>query len=298
MKLKRVFVCFLALLVIFIGAMSMQANPTTDELVATVNGVDITVEEFFQALEEQGGAIVLERLIRNILMVQKQEELGIDVDEDLLEHQWVMILIQLGGEPGLKQFLEQTGLTEDLFREELRANHILTSIAKRLAYDKITDEEIEEYFNENRDSFFIEEQVEARHILVETEELANTILEALKNGESFEELSKEHSLDPVAGPKGGYLGFFSRGKMIVEFEEAAFNTAPGEYVLVETHLGWHIIHILEKIEARDAELSEVYDKIKDTLAEEQKMPTNELIMHLFEEADIQIHREGYVPTNN
>ena len=91
LKLKRVFVCFLALLVIFIGAMSMQANPTTDELVATVNGVDITVEEFFQALEEQGGAIVLERLIRNILMVQKQEELGIDVDEDLLEHQWVMI---------------------------------------------------------------------------------------------------------------------------------------------------------------------------------------------------------------
>ena len=86
-------------------------------------------------------------------------------------------------------------------------------------------------------------KVNASHILVQTEEEAKSILEKIKNGESFEKLAEEVSLCP-SGKQGGNLGWFGKGQMVPEFETACFNGKKGDVVgPVKTQFGYHIIKI-------------------------------------------------------
>ena len=90
-----------------------------------------------------------------------------------------------------------------------------------------------------------DEQVWARHILVETEEEANAIYERLQDGEDFAQLAQELSKDTGSGAVGGDLGWFGRGAMVAPFEEAAFSLEVGEISEpVQSDFGYHIIQVL------------------------------------------------------
>jgi peptidyl-prolyl cis-trans isomerase C len=88
-------------------------------------------------------------------------------------------------------------------------------------------------------------QVRASHILVNTEQEAKNIIAQLNAGSKFEELAKKHSSCP-SGQKGGDLGFFTRGKMVPEFEQAAFGLKNGQVSgPVRTAFGFHIIKVTD-----------------------------------------------------
>ena len=109
-------------------------------------------------------------------------------------------------------------------------NYLKNFAKHAILEDKLFDEAI-------KDRVFEAEQVNARHILVETEETANEILAKLEAGEEWDALAAEYNLD-----KGTALGWFGRGVMVSEFEEAAFNLEPGEISQpVKTQYGYHII---------------------------------------------------------
>jgi peptidyl-prolyl cis-trans isomerase C len=89
-----------------------------------------------------------------------------------------------------------------------------------------------------------EEEVSARHILVESKDKARELYEKLAHGSDFAQLAKEHSKDPGSKDQGGELGFFTRGQMVPQFEEAAFKLGKGEVgEPFQSQFGWHIVRV-------------------------------------------------------
>ena len=131
-------------------------------------------------------------------------------------------------------------------------------ISVRTTPDEV--EATEEQIQAELDKLPDEDQVRARHILISTAEgdeaaqkKATAILEQLRQGADFEELAKANSDDPGTAEFGGDLGFFGRGRMVPEFEEAAFGLERGEISdLVKTPFGYHIIQTMDKASTDDA----------------------------------------------
>lgn len=93
---------------------------------------------------------------------------------------------------------------------------------------------------------FLVSEVRASHILISTEQEATNLLNQIQAGQKFEKLAKKHSQCP-SGKNGGDLGFFTRGRMVPEFENAAFNMQVGQVSApVKTQFGYHLIKVTEK----------------------------------------------------
>lgn len=156
------------------------------------------------------------------------------------------------------------------------------TLAKELENDlrksvKVSEADIESYYREHLDRYVTPERVKARHILVEKQGLADDLLGRIKKGADFQDLAKKHSTCPSAD-KGGDLGWFGRGKMAPEFEEAAFALNKGELSgVVKSSFGYHVIRLEDKRESRTKTLNQVKRSIERTL---QKKKTEERIAGL------------------
>src|SRR5437868_12735040 len=107
-----------------------------------------------------------------------------------------------------------------------------------------------------------EQEVHARHILVETEDEAKAIAEELKKGSDFAELAKKKSKDPGASD-GGDLGFFTKDQMVPEFSTVAFALEPGKISdPVKSQFGWHIIKVEEKRNRKAPDFEQVKGQIE------------------------------------
>lgn len=122
------------------------------------------------------------------------------------------------------------------------------------------------FFNDRVKTMKPEEEVKARHILVETEEEARDIKEKINRGASFEEMAKKFSKDPGTKDNGGLLGFFSRGQMVPQFEEAAFSIEPKEVSEpVHSRFGWHLILVEEKRQKPLPKFDDVKERILNSM---------------------------------
>ncbi|WP_141701172.1 peptidylprolyl isomerase [Methyloceanibacter methanicus] len=126
--------------------------------------------------------------------------------------------------------------------------------------DAVDEAEARKIFEENISKVKPEQEISARHILVDTEEEAKDVKAQLEGGADFAKLATEKSKDKNA--EGGSLGFFSRGQMLKPFEDAAFALDVGEISEpVKTSFGWHIIEVQEK---RTQELPS-FEDVKDPI---------------------------------
>ena len=179
--------------------------------------------------------------------------------------------------------------------EEFRKMSLLTIVLKQEIEEKaeVTESEIKEFYDGNPENFKTGEEVRARHILVDTEEKANDILNSIIKGESFTELAKTFSMDKGSAQNGGDLGFFSRGRMIPEFEETAFSLKKGEPSKpVKTTYGYHIIEVTDKREGSQIKFEEAKENIKNQLVKEkQKALFESYIETLKNKTDIKTDEE-------
>jgi len=136
---------------------------------------------------------------------------------------------------------------------------------------KVTDSEIQAYYEQNKNDFQHPRKIVARHILCLTENDAEDALQRIKHGEDFKKVAREMSKDPTA-ERGGLIGEVTRGDLadLPEFEEELFRLRPGQVSgVVKTKLGYHIIRNDSEVRMRGQSLDDAAPHIRRIL-EKQK----------------------------
>ena len=223
------------------GEAAPAPNPN-DKVVAKVNGVEIR-ESDLQMAEDDIGAD-----LRQAPPDQKREQLiGYLAD--------VMLVSKAALEKNL-----QNG--DDFKRRQafMRNKLLMGAMLAQQAKTAINDQAMHEVYDNAVKPMAGQEEVHARHILVESEDEAKAIAEQIKGGADFATLAKEKSKDTAA--EGGDLGFFTKEQMVPEFSEVAFKMYPGQVSNpVKSQFGWHII----KLEERRQRPVPPFDAVKDQI---------------------------------
>ena len=309
MKNVKIGALLLALLMVFALAgcgNGEEEAELNEDTVAIVNGEEISRETYEQLLamykvgyeaefgEEvwertiESGETVLEALKEEVfrilileqLVIQRAEEENLSVEEEEIEEAIQPYL----EDPAMQILFEEGTMDEEFIREQLKKELYADKYQQwYLSENEVTEEEIEEFYEENSEVFDVF-QVQARHILVEDEELARDLIGRIQEGESFEALAMEYSIDGSAAG-GGDLGYFGKGQMVGPFEEAAFSQEVGEVSEepVETQFGYHIILVEDRMDESES-LEEASENIRSHIGS-QRFQTH--MSQLFEEAEIE-----------
>ncbi|MFC9540579.1 peptidylprolyl isomerase [Lysinibacillus sp. NPDC056959] len=240
----------------------------SNDYVAKVDGEKILQTELDDALREQYGTEVLETIITNKIVELEAKKEGVSVSEDSIQEEYEELAESYGGEESLQAALEENGLTEQSVKDNIRMyqltkNVIATSI-------DISDEEVAQYFEDNKESYGQKEEVVASHILLEDEATAKDVLAKIKAGEDFADLAKTYSIDTTTNEAGGEIGYISRGQMEEQFEEVAFGLEKGSISdIVQTSEGYHIIKVTDKVPTEEAVFEDLKDEVYATVLEER-----------------------------
>jgi peptidyl-prolyl cis-trans isomerase C len=132
--------------------------------------------------------------------------------------------------------------------------------------DTVSDAETKRFYDQQVGALKPEDEVRARHILVESKDKARELFQKILHGADFATLAREQSKDPGSKDQGGELGFFSRGQMVPQFEEAAFKLKPGEVgEPFETQFGWHIVKVDERRQRTAPAFDDVRDRVRASM---------------------------------
>jgi peptidyl-prolyl cis-trans isomerase C len=165
------------------------------------------------------------------------------------------------------------------YRDKVLMEDLLGKVAK----DAASDTAIQKTYDDVAKQQKPEEEVRARHILVETEPDAQAALKRVKAGEDFAKVANEMSKDP--GSKGGELGWFTKERMVPEFADAAFKMQPGQISdPVKSQFGWHIIQVEERRQKQFPPLDQVRDQVTRYVVQKSQ---SELILKLREAAKVE-----------
>lgn len=238
---------------------------TLPPVVANVNGTPIAVQEFWGRLMTNGGTQVLTGMVDEILIAQeaskslskgKAKEIDAEVAKRFGE-----LKKQFQDEKTFITQLQNSGVKVDDIKHQIRTEVYKQKLLENQT--KVSASEVKKYYDENKQSLAVPEQVHLKHILVASEKEARDFMTSLGVGANFEMLAKEKSLDAATKERGGDLGFFAKGMLIPELQEKAFALPAGGMDVVKTQLGYHIIKVIEKTPAKAA----VWDKTTQTNVE-------------------------------
>lgn len=263
-----------AALLVLTSPAALAAEETSPEsvVVAEVNGEQITKADVIAMKESMSRQIpqirnmplealfggLLERAIDQKLISAKAADAGLE-DDPAVQEQIAAVKAEILRREWLTRQVDAR-IDEDRLKE---------------AYDK--------FLAENP----AEEEVRARHILVEDEATAKEIIKELEGGADFAELAKEKSTGP-SGARGGDLGYFKKGAMVPAFSDAAFALDAGDITKdpVQTQFGWHVIKLEDRRTAEPPTFEEQKEELRAQLTQQV---VEEVLTSLREDADVKTY---------
>ena len=227
------------------------------KVLVTINDDKITMSEFSKELDkipmnmkmmvasESGKKTFLDRLIVKRLLLKEAEKANIEQDKDF-----------------------QSKLTE--IKEQLIIESLLKK--KLTSSASLTDENLQKFYDANKEKFRKEREISTRHIILKSEGEAKQVKEKLAAGEDFSELAKRYSIDPNAKVTGGEVGYHPKGTLLPEYEAAAFKlTKVGQVSpITKTQFGYHIIRLEGIKPPQYVPFAEVKEFIKQQLVQEKQ----------------------------
>jgi len=244
------------------AAQPQAARPTAvpQGPAAIVNGQEISMASFLREIEKQQAGLVqsgvnlntpqgkaqleqakqltLDNMIDDVLVMQEAAKQSVAVSDAELDAELQMIVSSLGGQAKFEEQLKIAGQTLDEARTTLRTQMTYLRMRDRVVGNLQTAE-----------------QVHARHILVNSQATAQTLLAQIQAGADFGQIAQQASQDSLTRSTGGDLGWFARGTLTAkEVEDAAFALQPGQISdVVQSAFGYHLVQVLERDPARKLE---------------------------------------------
>lgn len=222
---------------------AQEGIDNNEKALAVINGEIITLENFEQFWElipdsykaQLNKEDILEQLITQTLLIQKADELNLREDPEIAFQ--------------IKNAVDQI-LIQSLLQKEI------------IEKTNLSDEDIEMYYEDNKDNYWQEEEIHALNILVESRDQAEDIINKLNEGEEFSSLARNFSISSSAA-EGGDIGFITKGTLKAEIEEKLFILNPGEISeIIPIENGFHIFKVLEKKPSGYLELEIVKEEIR------------------------------------
>jgi peptidyl-prolyl cis-trans isomerase C len=249
------------------GPLTSAAQAQADPVVARVNGTEIK-ESDLKAAEDDIGA--------------QLPPMAPDAKKDYLTTYVAdMILVSKAAEA------KKLGDSDDFKRKMAlaRTKLLMEALLQSEAKSAVTDEAMKKVYADAIKDMGNEQEVSARHVLVESEDEAKTVAADLKKGGDFAAIAKEKSKDPGSKDSGGDLGFFTKDQMVPEFAEAAFKLDKGQISdPVKSQFGWHVIRVDDKRAKQPPSFDQVKEQIENYV---QRKAQAELIQKLRAEAKIE-----------
>jgi len=235
---------------------SYPASAQEDKVIATLNGQQITEADMALAEEQLGAQFGrLPEAERRVALLS------------------ALIDLKLLANAAVEQKIDES----DEFKQQqefLRNQALHSAFIEKNVIEQITDDEVKARYDEEVKKLTMPEEVHARHILVESEDEAKAIIKQLDDGGNFEEIAKEKSKDGAAA-NGGDLGYFTKGRMVPEFETAAFAMESGSYSKepIKTQFGWHVLKVDDKRQQPAPTLEQVSDEVRSVIVREKYVAT-------------------------
>ncbi len=268
------------LLLAFVSGAGSGCGSGGGKVAAVVNGTVITVKDVDDRLT------ALNPATRALFAGQKGRLLDQMVTES--------VLLQEANRRGLARNSEVRRLAREAERQ-IVVGKLLDDL-RRERQPAVSDEQVASFYESNKENFKQPDTWRASHILVTEEADAKKALDRIKGGEPFAKVAQEVSIDPSKA-RGGDIGFFSKGQVIPEFEEAVLKLKPGEMSgILKTPLGYHIILLAEQKDAHVRSLEEVQEQVRQILQNQQgQQNVQQAVQELRSKARVKIEEKFSAP---
>ena len=241
----------------------------------------------------------LNKLIETELLLQEARMRNLTVTEEELNRE-INLLKEDYPKDTLDEALVQIGMKLDEWKADRREKLLIDKVIEQEVDSVIhvSDDDVKEYYENNKKDFKLPLMVRARQIVVATEAEAKSLRSRLRRGEDFAQLAQEFSLSPDA-KQGGDLGLFAKGQMPSEFDKVVFRYRVGTISrVVRSPYGFHIFKVEDRIPPHTRPLAEAAEEIRKTIFQSrQESFFHEWLDSLKKEAQVTIYPENLEGTS-
>lgn len=272
-------VCWLVLLIAGGCDSSLQTRSGDKNiLLAQVNGEPITREdvrahfmvrgtpESPRKTEKSIPRVLLDQLVERRLLLQRFRETGGYVSEGRVRR-FIDFIRRQYGDQDFKVIMKEQGIDEELWRKTMRETLEIEHLLEMEVYSKlkVSDSEIEDYYNRHKENFRVGRRWRVRQIVVSSAKMAGQLRKRILEGKSFAALAQEHSISPESGA-GGDLGYFQQGQLPENIEKVVESLKLGEVSrVVKSPVGFHLLEVPERRLPFQKTLAAVRNDIKKRL---------------------------------